>query len=345
MKKQSNAYWDRRARQRMEYYHRSADTTIKTIHDAYDRAVVELTAQIDEIFERYAVNGQISPEEARRILNQRIPNPLLAVAKRIYPRLKSDKARRWLLNRMNAPAYRARITRLEALREQAYLQSKVIADVEISASTTAYMNTIREAYYRNMYDVQKGIGLGFNFARISNRTVETILKRPWSSSHFSTRIWGNTDVLAKQLNEIITGGFMGGSSIYMMRKQLQERANIGKFVANRLIRTEVTYMANAAELESYEEAGINRYQFMATLDTRTSQQCREHDLKVYRVDKAVPGKNMPPLHPFCRSTTVAYFGTKDTANIQRRARDPKTGKSMLVPANMKYEDWYNQYVA
>jgi SPP1 gp7 family putative phage head morphogenesis protein len=340
MNKRSNTYWDRRARQRMESYHRDADKTIKVINKAYDRAVADLNKQIDGIFETFAKNGELSPSEARRILNQRIPNPLLNMAKRIYPRLKSEKSKKWLLTKMNAPAYRARITRLEALREQVYLQSKVIADVEISMSTESYMNTIKSAYYRNMYDMQKGLGIGFNFAQISNKTVETILKRPWSGSHFSTRIWSNTDVLANQLSEIITGGFLSGSSISHMSKLLQDRANISKFVANRLIRTETTYMANAGEMESYEEADIDKYQFVATLDSRTSEKCRAHDLKVYEVNQAKPGENMPPLHPFCRSTTIAYFS--DLSNMERRAKDSK-GNTITIPANMTYADWYAKY--
>ncbi|MCZ1266732.1 minor capsid protein, partial [Paenibacillus tundrae] len=84
--------------------------------------------------------------------------------------------------------------------------------------------------------------------------------------------------------------------------------------------------------------------FMATLDSRTSEQCRKHDLKVYNVSEAQPGVNMPPLHAWCRSTTRGWFGEEAIAGMQRRARDPQTGKTMLVPANVNYEDWYKRYV-
>jgi NAD+--asparagine ADP-ribosyltransferase len=97
-------------------------------------------------------------------------------------------------------------------------------------------------------------------------------------------------------------------------------------------------------MESYKEAEIDQYIFVATLDLRTSKICRKYDGKVFKVKDAVPGKNMPALHPYCRSTTRAYFGPDILKGIQRRARDPVTGKTYLVPADMTYEQWYEEHV-
>lgn len=329
--------------ERMAEYHRSADSTVLTITNAYDKAQNDIQTEINKIFEVFAKNGKFNQIEAERILNQYIPNPLLALAKRIYPSVKNEGIKRWLLSKINAPAYRARITRKEALREQIYLQSKVIADVEITASTTGYIKLIKDAYFRTMFDVQKGLGVGFDFATIPQRTIETILKNPWSGEHFSQRIWGNTEVLAKQVTEVITAGFMSGAGIDKMRNDLMQRMNVGKHAANRLIRTETTYMANASEMESYVEAEIDEYMYRATLDNKTSDICQEQDGEVYKVKDAVPGVNMPPLHVFCRSTTRVYFGPGTLNNIQRRARNPITGKNELVPASMKYPEWKEKY--
>lgn len=328
----------------MAEYHRSADATVKTVNKAYDKSQQDIAAKIDKIFETFSTNGQLSPEQAKKILNQRIPNPLLGIAKNIYPKIKDKRIKRWLLTRMNAPAYRARITRLEALKEHAYLQSKIIADAEIQASTAGYMKTIRDAYYRTMYDVHRGLGMGFEFAAMPSGNIESILKNPWSGKHFSQRVWDNTDTLASQISEVITAGFMSGTSTRKMIQDLAERMHVGKFAASRLIRTETTYMANAAEMESYKEAEVDEYMFIATLDLRTSPICQEQDKKVYKVKNARPGVNMPPMHVFCRSTTRAYFGAQTLKNIQRRARNPITGKNELVPASMKYEQWYEKYV-
>ena len=175
-------------------------------------------------------------------------------------------------------------------------------------------------------------------------TIQEILKNNWSGKHYSKRVWHNTDVLAKQLEEVITSGLMSGKSSRRMAQELRELTDYGKFACERLIRTETTYITNAAEIESYKECGIDRYIFIATLDLRTSSTCREHDREVYEVEKAEAGVNLPPLHPHCRSTTRAYLGEKTLKDIKRRARDPETGKTYLVPGDMKYQDWYDKFV-
>jgi SPP1 gp7 family putative phage head morphogenesis protein len=344
MKQQPNSYWEKRALERMAEYHRSANSTVTVVTKAYDKSIQDIQTEIEKIFKTFGKNGQLDAGQAKKLLNQKIPNPLLVMAKKLYPRIKDKKIQRWLLNRMNTPAYRARITRLEALKENAFLQSKVIADAEITASTFGYMKTIKEAYYRTMFDTHRGLGLGFEFASIPHRVIETILKNPWSGQHFSKRVWHNTDELAQRITKVITGGFMSGTSSKKMVNELQDLSQMGKHAANRLIRTETTYMANAAEVESYKEAEVDQYLFIATLDSRTSPQCRKNDLKVYNVNEAKPGKTLPPLHVFCRSTTRAYFGEDTLEKIHRRARDLVTGKNILIPGNMNYLEWEKQYV-
>ena len=49
---------------------------------------------------------------------------------------------------------------------------------------------------------------------------------------------------------------------------------------------------------------------------------------------------MPPLHPFCRSTTVPYFGNKEGTRVARG----EDGKTYPVPADMTYDQWYKEYV-
>ncbi len=117
---------------------------------------------------------------------------------------------------------------------------------------------------------------------------------------------------------------------------------VGANDARRLVRTESTYIANSAEMESYKECGITKYRFVATLDMRTSDICAALDGKEFDTTKAMPGENMPPLHPFCRSTTVAVIDDAVTDGLKRRAKDPETGKYYKIPQDMTYEDWLSE---
>ena len=50
------------------------------------------------------------------------------------------------------------------------------------------------------------------------------------------------------------------------------------------------------------------------------------------------------MHPWCRSTTICDIGHEELSQMNRRARDPVTGKTNAVPANMTYEEWYEKNV-
>lgn len=340
----NNAYWIRRANLRMEEYHKNSDSTIQKISAAYDKAIKDINEDINKIFYRYQLDSGLSTTEVRELLNAKIPKKELdSIRKRIY-NIQDEELKRYMMAQLNAGAYKARITRLEALKESVYINTKLVADVEINQSTKLYTDNIKKAYYSNAFDIQKGLGVGFNIVEMPTETIQEILKNNWSGKHYSKRVWHNTDVLAKQLEEVITSGLMSGKSSRRMAQELQDLTDYGKFACERLIRTETTYITNAAEMESYKECGIDKYIFIATLDLRTSSVCREHDREVYEVEKAEAGVNLPPLHPHCRSTTRAYLGESTLNDIKRRARDPETGKTYLVPGDMKYQDWYDKFV-
>lgn len=342
MKNRSNSYWNKRANERMASYHKDSDEIARKITSAYDKAIKYINEDINNIFYKYMKDSELSVSEARQLLNSKIPKKELDdIRTKIYG-IQDEELKKYMMAQLNAEAYKARITRLEALKESIYINTKLAADVEINQSTKLYTDNINKAYYANLFDIQKGLGIGFNVAEMPLESVQEILKNKWSGEHYSKRIWRNTDVLAEKLEEVITIGLMTGKSSRKMAIELEELANYGKFAAERIIRTETTYISNAAEIESYKECGIDKYVFIATLDLRTSKQCREKDKKIFNVKDAEVGVNLPPLHPYCRSTTRAYFDNMET--LQRRARDPETGKSYLVPGNMSYQDWYKKYV-
>ena len=342
MKNRSNSYWNKRANERMASYHKDSDEIVRKITSAYDKAIKYINEDINNIFYKYMKDSELSVSEARQLLNSKIPKKELDdIRTKIYG-IQDEELKKYMMAQLNAEAYKARITRLEALKESIYINTKLAADVEINQSTKLYTDNINKAYYANLFDIQKGLGIGFNVAEMPLESVQEILKNKWSGEHYSKRIWRNTDVLAEKLEEVITIGLMTGKSSRKMAIELEELANYGKFAAERIIRTETTYISNAAEIESYKECGIDKYVFIATLDLRTSKQCREKDKKIFNVKDAEVGVNLPPLHPYCRSTTRAYFDNMET--LQRRARDPETGKSYLIPGNMSYQDWYKKYV-
>jgi SPP1 gp7 family putative phage head morphogenesis protein len=215
---------------------------------------------------------------------------------------------------------------------------KMVGEEQVSVEDLL-SNICKENYYETIFDIQKGIGLSFNFAKINEKVIKTIITNPWSGEAYSKRIWKNRDKLVKNIRKTLTDGFIKGQSNQKMAENLSETMNSGRKVAQRLVRTETTYVANKSTMEGYKECDIDKYRFLATLDSRTSSLCRSLDGKPFDVKDAKAGVNLPSMHGNCRSTTTPEFG-QDYA--QRIARDKK-GKNIFVKGDMSFDEWKKEY--
>ena len=75
--------------------------------------------------------------------------------------------------------------------------------------------------------------------------------------------------------------------------------------AEAIVRTAVNQIANQAALETYKAAGAKfteQFEFVATLDERTTEECEGFDGTVWNYDD--PEAPIPPLHVNCRSTII-----------------------------------------
>lgn len=105
--------------------------------------------------------------------------------------------------------------------------------------------------------------------------------------------------------------------------------------------TESAFFASKSMRDCMEEFDVEEYQFVATLDMRTSTICRDMDKKVFKMKDFAPGTTAPPLHCHCRSHISPYFA--DAAVSERVARG-QDGKTYMIPSNMNYRDWERVYV-
>lgn len=336
----SDLYWEERALQREEYARRASTRAIKTkTVKLYAKAQKDLDARINRIFSRYAANGELTPEEARRMLNTKEAEAELEALRKELNNIKDPVIKRKALARLNAPAYAARINRLEALKANIETETALLADREKRELKRLLEDVSGDTYYRSIYDTQIGTGLGFEFSALSKGAVNTIVNDRWKGANFSDRIWQNTSALANSAYGIVARGIMTGAGPQVMARQLADAMQSGMYSSMRLIRTETNRVHNAAEKAAYEEEGITEYRFLATLDGRTCDVCGALDGKTFPVSEAKEGINYPPLHPNDRCTTTAVIEGQNRAELKRRALDPETGKTMLIPAETTYEEW------
>ena len=336
----SDLYWEERALQREEYARRASTRAIKTkTVKLYAKAQKDLDARINRIFSRYAANGELTPEEARRMLNTKEAEAELEALRKELNNIKDPVIKRKALARLNAPAYAARINRLEALKANIETETALLADREKRELKRLLEDVSGDTYYRSIYDTQIGTGLGFEFSALPKGAVNAIVNDRWKGANFSDRIWQNTSALANSAYGIVARGIMTGAGPQVMARQLADAMQSGMYSSMRLIRTETNRVHNAAEKAAYEEEGITEYRFLATLDGRTCDVCGALDSKTFPVSEAKEGVNYPPLHPNDRCTTTAVIEGQNRAELKRRALDPETGKTVLILAETTYEEW------
>lgn len=338
-------YWERRKAQRMWEHMQSADETADQISKAYWKSSGYINHRLDEIYDRFKAKHHLSNTEARRLINKMQDKSSLDELRILLKQETDSDEKKELLKLIESPAYAARMARLQEVQSEIDQMMKSTYQIEKDRSTRYYTNLAQDSYYKSIYDIQRDTGLAFSFAGISAEQIDKVLKSKWSGANYSQRIWNNTQKLADDLKEELLINLMTGRTDREVAEIIGNKFGAGAMEARRLVRTESCYIANEMEGQSYEECEIKKYMFIATLDKRTSKACQEHDHKVYLVKDRQPGKNCPPMHPWCRSTTIAYLNDKTLSSLTRRARDPETGETYKVPANMSYLEWYEKYVA
>ena len=338
-------YWQRRQAEDMHRYIGQAEDTADQISKLYLKASRYLSLQADQIFEKYKTRYGLSDADAKRLLDtMRDKTSLDELLNRLRSGDKTE-SRQELLKQLEAPAYQARLERLRRLQEQLNSLMENVYRQELELSTSLYTQLAKEAYYRSIYNIQQRAGAASPFAHISKKQVDRVVKSRWSGENYSSRIWGNTQKLAQSLKEELLVNLVTGRTNREAAAAIAQKFAQGSSMARRLVWTEGSYLANEMNYEAYEECGIGRYQYLATLDLKTCTRCcRQLDGKIFRLKDRKVGVNYPPMHPWCRCTTVSVVDESLIERMKRAARDPKTGKSILVPRSMTYEQWYEKYV-
>lgn len=335
-------YWHLRDAQNMWEYMESAEETAELISKSYQNSSNYIACEIEKIFTRFQTKNGLTSEEAYIVINQLQGKFTFDSLKRAINGTSLDKAKMKLAE-LGAPAYQARMKRLDELQKNIDRMMKNTYQLEKNISTSHYKSLAKTSYLKEMFGIQQNTGKGFGVS-INEKIIDKVLNSKWSGNNYSNRIWANTDSLAKDVHKTILEGLMTGESSHKMAQKIQEKYGSGEFEARRLIRTESAYVSNEMKYQSMVDAGVKKYRFNATLDKRTSKICRELDGKAFDIKDKKVGKNYPPMHPFCRSVATAVFDDVDESQQQRIARDPNTGKINYVPRDMTYNEWENKYV-
>lgn len=150
-------------------------------------------------------------------------------------------------------------------------------------------------------------------------------------------------------NAVSTGFFEGKTTPEIVRGIVGTKSqnykngilNVSRTSAERMVRTALSHTASVAKNKVFEdnEDIIPYYEWVSTLDGRTSTVCRALDGRVYKIGKG----RFPPAHPNCRSTTAPLLRDEVTTTNGKLDKKDSGGKRASqdgqVSADLNYNDW------
>ena len=340
-------YWKKRFELLEQSQNQKGIQCYADIEKQYRQAQKTLEGQIAAWYQRFASNNGVTIADAKRMLTAKELSELKWDVHE-YIRYGKENAVNgmWIRQLENASA-RFHISRLESLKLQLQQNLEVMFGNQLDSIDRTMRDVYKSGYYRTAYEIQKGVGVGWDFATLDDKQISKVINKPWAADgkNFSERIWGNRQKLVNELNQSLTQNIILGKDPQKAIDEIAQKMKTSKTNAGRLIMTEEAFFSSAAQKDCFEELDVEQFEVVATLDSHTSEICQDMDGKHFPMSQWEVGVTAPPFHVWCKSTTVPYFDDEFDAVGERAARDEETGKTYFVPGNMTYKEWHEKYVA
>lgn len=339
-------YWQKRFELLEQAAHQQGVQCYADIEKQYRQAQKQLEGQIAAWYQRFASNNGVTLAEAKRMLNAKeLAELKWDVNQYIQYGQENAINGTWVKQLENASA-RFHISRLEALKLQTQQSIEVMFGNQLDSIDSTMRNVYKSGYYHTAYEIQKGVGIGWDFSALDDKQISKVINKPWAvdGKNFSERIWGNRQKLVNELNNTLTQNIILGKDPQKAIDEIARKMNTSKTNAGRLVMTEEAFFSSAAQKDCFTELDVEQFEIVATLDSHTSDICRGMDGKHFKMSEWKVGETAPPFHVHCRSTTVPYFDDEFDAVGERAARNEETGKTYFVPGNMTYKEWDKAFV-
>lgn len=316
---------------------KQSEQSIQAIEQMYLEAQRSVQKEIEAWYGRFAVNNQISLADARKLLTTgQLEEFRWTVDQYIQAGKKAGLDAAWLKRLENASA-KVHISRLEAVQMEIQQQLELLYGNQVDEIDSLLKKVVGNGYTHTAFEIQKGIGLGWDMTALNQQKLETLISKPWTTDGrtFRDRCWVNKADLVNTINTQMVQGMLRGDSPEKTIQAIQKQFGVSRYKARRLVHTETSYFNAQATKEAYKDLDIEKIEILETLDSRTCSVCGGLDGTVIPLSQYEPGVTVPPFHPNCRGTTCPYYDDMDGERAARNAE----GKVYYVPANMNYQAW------
>lgn len=339
-------YWKKRFELLEDAMNNKGAQYMKDSEAIYRKAISNTEKEISRWYARFADNEGINYQRAVEMLTGDELKEFHMDVKEYIEKGKTLGVSDQWAKELERASTKVHISKLEALKLQMQQQVEELTGKKVKDITNLMSDIYSDTFYKTAFEIQKGFGVATNFAKLDKKVVDKILVKPWASdgSNFSERIWGSHRAqLVNKLHEGLTLNLIQGKPPDNLIKEIANTFEVDRKRAATLVFTEKAYFQSLAQHDSFKNLGIEEYEIVATLDTKTSEICREMDGRHFKLSDYQIGLTAPPFHPRCRTATAPFFDDEFEDEVKRAARD-ENGDYYTVPANMKYDEWYRGFV-
>lgn len=287
-------YWRDREIENIKKNIKSDREVAKILERKYTETLQEIEQQIDAFYGRYATREGISMTEARKRVTK-LDIERYARKAKIYVREKNFT--KIANEEMRLYNVTMKINRLELLKKNIELELIGL----FSEEERIFYEFLTENAV-NEYKRQAGI-LGFT-VQTNARNVKAIVNSSFYNAKWSERLWTDQTALRAELDKLLTRAIIQGKHPKELAKDLRKTFQVSEKDANRLLVTETARVQKDVFMDSLERAKIEQYEYIA--EPTACPVCAELDGKIFNAKDAEPGKNIYPMHPYCKCSAAAY---------------------------------------
>lgn len=144
--KQDYSYWINRGIKQEKRINDGAQQVEQKVIVAYRKAQSYLTRHAKKLFNRAQNRSGMDEDEVKQLLNEPVKTEDLVELRKLAADVENPDLQESAKKRLNALAFKERITRAEDLKAKSFLVSKQIADVQLDKSTEFYVDVIHDSY-------------------------------------------------------------------------------------------------------------------------------------------------------------------------------------------------------
>lgn len=293
-------YWLERAKNVMDAESLIDEQAIIEIERIILLMYAEITKELLAFYAKYAKDTGLSIQEVKKMADSFDVLAFSNKAKQFVERKDFSEEANQSLKQYNLTM---KISREKLLKQQ--------LDLIVKDSSLNLQNKIEDKLSDAVNrEVKRQAHILGEHVQIDDTEVKAVVNCNFKGAIWSTRLWNDMELVQKEVERVTSHIVIRGRHPNEFVSEFKKQTNSTTYNASRLLVTESARVQTESQKIAYlkDLAEDGEYKYVAKIDSKTSKLCHSLNGKTFNVKDMVPGVNAPPMHPWCRSTTIPKVG-------------------------------------